>query len=166
MKTNPIRRNENIVRLSHDHHAGLLFCWKIRQGLNIQTDLGRILNYVRYFWTTHLEPHFREEETWLFVLPEDAGIIRATNEHRQIGILVNAILSGLSADAPRLLEALADTVDKHIRFEERELFPHLEKQLTKPQLESIGNQIKENPHLPDTWQDEFWKQTTRSRGAF
>jgi len=30
MKTKPIKRNENIMKLSKEHHFSLLFCWKIR----------------------------------------------------------------------------------------------------------------------------------------
>lgn len=164
MKTSPIRRNKNIVTLSHDHHAGLLFCWKIRQGLRKHADTGRILPYVHYFWQQHLRPHFKEEEAFLFILPEDAGIMRAKDEHHRIRILVDAILTGpgSSARALQLLPALADAVDNHIRFEERDLFPHLENLLSEKQLESIGHHINENPHLPDDWRDEFWKDTTHS----
>lgn len=162
MKTSPIRRNKNIVTLSHDHHAGLLFCWKIRQGLKNQTDPERILGYIRYFWQTHLQPHFREEETLLFILPDDPGIARARDEHHQIGVLVNSILNGPSSDVSHLLPVLADTVDNHIRFEERHLFPHLEKQLSGTQLETIGKRLNKNPHSPDSWPDEYWKDTTHS----
>lgn len=162
MKTQPIRRNKNIVSLSHDHHAGLLFCWKIRQGVKNQIEPERMLAYVRYFWHHHLKPHFQEEETSLFILPDDAGIIRARDEHRQINILAGAILNGPPAETLRLLPIVADAVDKHIRFEERDLFPHLEKQLSDTQLESIGRHINEKPHLPDDWEDEFWKDTTHS----
>lgn len=162
MKTQPIRRNKNIVSLSHDHHDGLLFCWKIRQGLKNQTDAERILAYVRYFWQNHLQPHFREEETLLFILSDDPLIARARGEHHQISVLIDSILNGPSAETHRLLPVLADAVDNHIRFEERELFPYLEKQLPETKLETIGKQLNENPHLPDSWPDEYWKDTTHS----
>jgi len=162
MKTQPIRRNKNIVSLSHDHHAGLLFCWKLRQGLKRRTEPGRILAYIHYFWQHHLLPHFSEEEAFLFILPDDPGIARAKDEHQRIGVLVDSILTGPSEGILRLLPVLADAVDNHIRFEERDLFPYLEKQLSEAQLESIGRHINENPHLPDNWRDEYWKVTTHS----
>lgn len=164
MKTSPIRRNKNIVTLSHDHHAGLLFCWKLRQGLKKQVDPARMLSYVHYFWQQHLRPHFREEEAFLFILPEDPGIVRAKDEHHRIRVLVDAILagSGSSGHALQLLPLLANTVDNHIRFEERDLFPRLEKELSEKQLESIGHHINEKPHLPDDWRDDFWKDITHS----
>jgi hemerythrin-like domain-containing protein len=53
---------------------------------------------------------------------------------------------------------LADQLDKHIRFEERELFPHLEKILLPDQLERIGKQLKEaaGPEEEDRYGDAFW----------
>jgi hemerythrin-like domain-containing protein len=49
-------------------------------------------------------------------------------------------------------------VDNHVRYEERELFPHLEEILTEQQLESIGKQIsaQHDPNLKDDFADEFW----------
>jgi hemerythrin-like domain-containing protein len=53
---------------------------------------------------------------------------------------------------------LADQLDKHIRFEERELFPHLEKVLQPDQLERIGKLLKEaaGPEEEDRYEDAFW----------
>src|SRR5690606_513505 len=113
----------------------LLFCWKIRQGLkrNIETD--RMKKYVSYFWKLHYFPHFYEEETVLFILEDDPGCRRAVREHREIEQLIREIEVGLT-DAAKL-ELLADKVEQHVRFEERELFPHLEKALSAEQLRKI-----------------------------
>jgi hemerythrin-like domain-containing protein len=56
------------------------------------------------------------------------------------------------------LEKIADMVDAHVRYEERELFPHLERKLSKEQLENIGNLIlKYHPSsFQDQYQDPFW----------
>lgn len=157
-----MKRNKHIVSLSHDHHDGLLFCWKIRQGIKNRVDPLRIVRYVRYFWQDHLLSHFREEEQLLFILPGDEKVARALDEHRQVAVLVNGLLNGPAADAYPLLSVLADTVDNHIRFEERILFPYLEKRLPEAQLENIGRQLNKNPHLPDAWPDAYWKDTTPS----
>jgi hypothetical protein len=76
--------------------------------------------------------------------------------------LINALITSPDAEGHRILPVLADAVDNHIRFEERDLFPHLEKQLSEAQLESAGNRINEKPHLSDDWPDEFWKDNKRS----
>ena len=36
--TKPLKRNPNLVPLSREHHYGLLFCWKLKQGLANGTD--------------------------------------------------------------------------------------------------------------------------------
>ncbi len=58
------------------------------------------------------------------------------------------------------LQEFASLLEAHIRFEERTLFPYLEKEIPPEELERIGVAI-ENDHLkktPFTWQDEFWIQ--------
>ena len=78
----PIKRSEHIAVLSRDHHAGLLFCWKIKEGLKHAVDLQRINQYVKYFWEGHLQEHFREEETLLFSKLDDELTNRAKRDHK------------------------------------------------------------------------------------
>ena len=153
----PIKRNEHIVKLSKDHHFTLLFCWKIRNGLKFGVAPTRIVNYVNYFWQHLMQPHFNEEETILFAPVKDAAVQRALDEHAQIAEQIR----GLTADennAVNQLSTLAYTVDNHVRYEERELFPHLENVLTDEQLNAIGKQLdaQHGPILKDNFADEFW----------
>ncbi|WP_018614499.1 hemerythrin domain-containing protein [Segetibacter koreensis] len=157
MEKKPIKRNEHIVKLSKDHHFTLLFCWKIRNGLKFEIEPGRIEKYVQYFWQHHLQPHFKEEETILFAPVKDAAVQKALDEHAQITQQINTLPSAGNNLADQL-SILAGTVDNHVRYEERELFPHLEKVLTNEQLETIGKQIaaQNDPTLKDDFADEFW----------
>lgn len=158
MKNQPLKRNENLVKLSRDHHAGLLFCWKIRQGVKYHIETDRMTRYVRYFWDHHFATHFKEEEEFLFSPVQDEMVKKALNDHQKIKIFVDKIrVSGMENDEEVLLE-LADTVDDHIRFEERVLFPHLQEKLSEQELELIAEQIVDEP-LTDTYQDEFWKKS-------
>jgi iron-sulfur cluster repair protein YtfE (RIC family) len=61
-----MKRNDNIVWLSRDHHSGLLCSWKVRQGVKKEIEPGRIKNYILYFFENHLEDHFKAEEEVLF----------------------------------------------------------------------------------------------------
>ena len=56
------------------------------------------------------------------------------------------------------MEKLANLVDEHVRYEERELFPHIENSLTGEQLETIGKKLNEAQPVPlkDVYTDEFW----------
>ena len=124
----PLKRHRAIVSFSKDHHFGLLLVWKIRQGLNKAVEPERISNYVTFFFKEDLDKHFKEEEQLLFCeLPvEDVLRKQAEADHQSIYRLVEAI--GEKKNETSLLRQLADELEKHIRFEERELFNHLQKQ--------------------------------------
>jgi hemerythrin-like domain-containing protein len=158
MRENPIKRNKHIFRLSKDHHFTLLFCWKIRQGLKNGVETERIKNYVHYFWHHDMQAHFREEDEILFSdLRNDDKVRKAVEEHRQIEDQIDNLFKSFDEEktGDQLLN-LANTVDAHVRYEERNLFPYLEKTLTEAQLEAIGLQLKEQPALFDIYEDEFW----------
>lgn len=157
MEKKPIKRNKHIVKLSKDHHFTLLFCWKIRNGLKFEAVPGRIIKYVQYFWQYHMQPHFIEEETILFAPIKDTEVQKALDEHARIAEQIKAF-DTVGDNAANQLSTLANTVDNHVRYEERELFPHLEKVLNDEQLENIGKQIAAHHHpaLKDDFADEFW----------
>ncbi len=160
MEKKPIKRNENIAKLSRDHHASLMFCWKLRHGIKFQIDPARMINYVDYFTANHLEPHFKEEEEILFAPLQDAKVQRAIDEHTIIKTTLQKIHQSSPENQMEELVHLADLIDAHVRYEERVLFPHLEKELSEEQLENIGKIIKDAP-LKDNYEDEFWLKKTR-----
>jgi hemerythrin-like domain-containing protein len=156
MVKKPLKRSEHIKKLSREHHFSLLFCWKIRQGLKKEVATERIRKYIQYFWEHHLQPHFHEEEKILFAPVTDNPVKRAINEHKYIRLLIEYLGDSKNNDRKTLMK-IADMVDEHVRYEERELFPHLERKLTKEQLENIGSQIqKHHTSLQDEYEDQFW----------
>ncbi len=158
METKPIKRSEHIMKLSKEHHSGLLFCWKIRQGLKREVATERIIKYTQYFWSNHLDVHFREEETLLFSPLKDELVQKAIEDHKQIKHTLDALQESSADDAKQKLMHLANLVDDHIRYEERKLFPHLEKTLSDEQLEKIGKQLAalQPSSLNDDFEDQFW----------
>jgi hemerythrin-like domain-containing protein len=160
----PIKRSEHIVTLSKDHHFSLLFCWKIRSGVKAQIEPIRIIKYVQYFWEQHMKPHFMAEETFLFTPVKDIQVEKALSQHAAIREQINS----LSADAQDVvirLSTLADMVDDHVRYEERELFPHLESILSNAQLETIGKAlaVHDDHAKQDDYQDQFWMKNKSGR---
>lgn len=159
MERKPIKRNPHIVKLSQDHHASLLFCFKLRQGLRHGVAASRMKPYVDYFSHHHFREHFAEEEQILFAPLKDKHdemVQRALDEHVKVLSLVDAILSPTGGTDQQFAQ-LAQMVDDHVRFEERVLFPHLESVLSEDQLEEIGKQLPNKP-LGDHYADEFWKK--------
>ncbi len=152
-----MKRHESIVALSREHHFGLLFCWKIRQGIKKQVPPERIQPYVKYFWDNHLQRHFEEEETLLFACLQDSLVEQAVLEHRHIRELVDTV-SNTNAVTENQLNNLVDTVDGHIRFEERTLFPHIERELTEKKLAELEVRLRElhQGQEKDEYLDEFW----------
>jgi len=152
-----MKRNINLQELSKDHHHGLLFAWKIRQGLKNQASFFRIKDYILYFFNNSLLSHFKEEETVIlpFLADENDLKQKVIKDHRSLEAMVSKI--SVREEAEDLLQ-LAELLEQHIRFEERSLFPFLQQQLTDVELDKIGSQI-ENNHLPfvDSYADEFWK---------
>jgi hemerythrin-like domain-containing protein len=163
MKTQPIKRSENIMPLSRDHHSGLLFCWKIKQGIKNGIPFWRINKYINFFWDKHLSTHFVEEEILLFSLLNAPVVMRAKEEHVVLTELFARIkMQGLDNGNMYLL--FVDMLSQHIRFEERDVFPYLEKELPSASLSCIGtflNKLHEKP-FEDTYTDEFW--TGRAAG--
>ncbi len=154
----PIKRHQAIVSFSKDHHFGLLLVWKIRQGLEKAVNAERISKYVVYFFKEDLQRHFKDEEQLLFCkLPvDDALRKRAEEEHQSIYDLVTAIDENKN-DA-NLLNQLENELEKHIRFEERELFNHLQTKITPAGLELIEKRISNNGKtIDEKWEDVFWE---------
>ena len=153
----PIKRNLNIKELSRDHHFGLLFCWKVKEGIKKNVFLERINKYVCFFWKGHLQPHFLEEELLLFNNVNDALCDKALEEHRLIRAQVENIASQNNLSKHHYLD-LIEAINNHIRFEERVLFPHLEIILSGEILNKIGLFLASDQHssFKDNYGDEFW----------
>lgn len=151
-KLSPLKRHPALVHLSHDHHHGLLLCWKIRQGFKLGIDPSRIKAYCEWFWDTHLQAHFEEEEKLIFpVLPADDPMIKqALNEHKRLRKLFSSW-----ENAEKTLGQIEEELEKHIRFEERVLFPVIQEKATSAQLDEIAAAAKEEKFV-DLVRDPFW----------
>jgi len=158
----PIKRHQALISFSKDHHFGLLLVWKIRQGLHTVISNERISNYVLFFFKEDLERHFEEEEQLLFCKLSVDDVLRkqAEAEHQSIYNLVAAI--GEKKGDTTLLNQLADELEKHIRFEERELFNHLQNNIAAEELEAIAGRFSNNSRAIDNnWEDLFWEKETK-----
>lgn len=154
----PIKRHQALVSFSKDHHFGLLLVWKIKHGLANAVSNERISNYVLFFFKEDLEKHFKEEEQLLFCeLPADDALRKqAEAEHHTIHSLVTAIAE--NKDDANLLNQLANVLEKHIRFEERELFNRLQNNIKAEKLELIAGRFANNSKaIDDRWKDVFWE---------
>ncbi len=155
-ETKPIKRSVQLAPLSREHHDGLLFAWKIKQGLENNTPLEMLRKYSMWYWRHHIKPHFYQEEKILIPhMPADHPMaIRLKEEHDHIRELV----LGLDEQADkRSLQILCDLLNQHIRFEERELFGYLENLLSTEKLDFVFKELEKHPLKSEDWkEEEFW----------
>jgi hemerythrin-like domain-containing protein len=154
-ETKPIQRSRQLAPLSREHHDGLLFAWKIKQGLEHKAPLEKLREYSLWYWRNHIKPHFFQEEKILLpYLPSGHPMaVRLKEEHDHI----RELILGLDDEADkRNLIILGDLITQHIRFEERELFNYLEELLPPEKLNDIFEQLEKYPLKCCEWTDEFW----------
>ncbi|UOE40962.1 hemerythrin domain-containing protein [Chryseobacterium suipulveris] len=157
MEKKPIKRNENLVPVSREHHATLLFCWKLRNGVKMEIEPERITKYMNWFWKHHLEHHFDTEEKLLFIDHNDEMVKKGLEEHQRILAKINEINLRTEEKSYPLYHELADLVDQHTRYEERELFPYLEEKFSDQKLDEIGKTLHSEEHTAlENYDDEFW----------
>ena len=129
------RRHDRLIPLTHDHHHALAHARRLR--IAAEADPGeRRAAAVKFvdFFERDAVTHFREEEEVLFPLVVHATevetfLVRALLEHVRIHALVDRLrreVDGRLVSAEVLLE-LAAAFEEHIRFEEKVLFPLVER---------------------------------------
>lgn len=161
----PIKRSVHLQPLSREHHEGLLFVWKLRQGLNNHIALERLKEYTSWYWKNHIKPHFYQEEKILlpFFNPADALALRLKEEHDYIRELIIAI--GHEPVRHDFVQ-LCNLIDAHIRFEEREFFAYLELHLSEQELKDVQILLDEKPvNFTEDWKDAFWERNQNQKAS-
>jgi len=145
-------RHPSLTPLSHDHHHGLALALRCRkQALGQLKPMGlkglkERTQELRDFFASNLVVHFRAEEEVLFpqmraLVPESEAIIEhLIRDHQQLRVAMSQ-LEG-EAGLGKLIFDLGDLLERHIRKEERELFPLFEQHVGETGAERIGNEIK------------------------
>jgi len=157
----PLKRSVELQAISREHHDGLLFVWKIRQGLDNHTSIEKLKEYTGWYWRNHIKSHFYQEEKIL--LPYFPAMhpmaLKLKKEHDYIRELILEI--DKEADRHDIIR-LVDFIESHIRFEEREFFQYLEEHLTKQDMTDVYGQLVKHPVISDEanatqgWKDPFW----------
>lgn len=153
MTPKPLKRHKALVSFSREHHHGLLLSWKIRSGFSKNIEVERIKTYADWFFENHLVPHFELEETHIFPLlePSNELVKRALADHRRLKRLFKT-----EDEIEKSLSKIEEELEQHIRFEERVLFPEIQKVATEDQLNVI-EKIHHHEGFEDNLDDEFWK---------
>ena len=144
-----IARHPSLIPLSHDHHHGLALALRCRkQALGQIKPMGaaglreRASEFVA-FYTNNLQAHFRAEEEVALraALPETGLVIdELIRDHAAMRQAVLQLDAG--AGLAKLIFDLGDLLERHIRKEERELFPLFERHIESLPAESIGASLE------------------------
>jgi iron-sulfur cluster repair protein YtfE (RIC family) len=144
-------RHPSLTPLSHDHHHGLALALRCRkQSLGQLKPMGaeglRLrAAELREFFDKKLIPHFRAEEEVLFPLmraaaPESAALLDdLLRQHETFRQGVKALAAGTGVS--KLIFDLGDLLERHIRREERELFPLFEQYVESSRAVAAGREI-------------------------
>jgi hemerythrin-like domain-containing protein len=138
-----MKRSAALLQLSREHHGALVLALAAKRAAaaNHAADIAMVAKRIGATFARELEPHFREEETWLLPQLLAAGeaerVARTLAEHAELRALVAQLHQ---PDAATLLR-FAERLKAHVRFEEDELFAAAEKRaIERPDASSTGSE--------------------------
>jgi hemerythrin-like domain-containing protein len=146
-------RHPSLVLLSHDHHHGLALALRCRkQSLGQIKPMGadglraRAQEFLK-FYRDNLAAHFKAEEEILFPLMRDQVVgcgdmlDQLAREHEHLRRAMPQLEAGTGL--AKLIFDLGDLLERHIRKEERKLFPLFEAHVDTAQADEVGAKLKE-----------------------
>lgn len=140
-----MRRAAALASLSRDHHQALVVAQQLRRATDATAAEARAA-FLAY-WTGHGRLHFRLEEELLFPAhaghgdPHDPVILRALGQYAMIRHHADALAAATSADHGGL-EQLGTELAAHVRLEEREVFPLIERVMPERELDALAQALE------------------------
>lgn len=140
-----MKRHPALHALSREHHPALVLAMACKRAANSDSDEKIIETCSRVIrdFDTDMDRHFRQEETHLLPLLQQAGqtalVERTLEEHKHL----RAMAESLREHDTGVLGAFGQALSEHVRFEEQELFPAAEKSVPLDRLAAaLINHVK------------------------
>ncbi len=139
-----MKRHEALAPLSREHHQTLILAQLLKKGAPVYKGLPAKLkekaDYAKQQFEGGIKKHFQQEETILEKMKDSHGDIKniaaeIIQEHQQLTALFLSL--NTTADLETALDSLGTALEKHIRKEERVLFPLLQQQCSEEQLQDV-----------------------------
>jgi len=140
-----VKRHPQLQPLSDEHHAALVLARRMRREGQAAADgaaLGEAWRDARARFARELEPHFRVEESVLFPLLESAGEAALVEQARSDHARLRELIGGPPDPAAAI--AFGELLHRHVRSEERALFPRAEAVLRPEELEAVGRAARQD----------------------
>ena len=137
------RRHDSLIPLTHDHHHTLAQARRLKDlgKTDDETQRRNVANDFINFYFGRAVRHFHEEEELFFAPlvdhPETREmVLRAVSDHLRLHAWVRTIKRQLSSGQadPGLLDQISDLLTEHVRFEEQDLFPMIERLIPEESL--------------------------------
>ena len=144
-----IKRSRQLKPLSSEHHQALLVSFQLKKGLaghgdsaGAPKDMPGLLNLARRFEEAVFRPHARAEEELLGRHLPPLDMKRLAAEHAELTRLLEVARQARAAEARHALVAFAELLERHVRWEERELFGACEKAMAAEDLAMVGTELE------------------------
>jgi hemerythrin-like domain-containing protein len=147
-----MKRHRSLYPLSHDHHHALVQARNldIASADEDQSNLRSAATRFASFWKSDMQRHFAQEEQ--IVLPllakhtvaDGAEIGETLEQHAAIVQLIEELIEKLARRETieaSLLINLAESLRRHIRYEESELFPAVEASVPEEELRLMNGRL-------------------------
>jgi hemerythrin-like domain-containing protein len=139
-----VKRSAALASLSRDHHQVLVVAQRLSRASNQTASEARQV-FARY-WVAHGRRHFRLEEE--VVLPSYAAygdphhpvVLRALGDHVAIRKDADALVGGATVPLDAV-HAVGARLTAHVRLEERELFPMIERAMPPGELLAVARKL-------------------------
>jgi hemerythrin HHE cation binding domain-containing protein len=140
-------RHDSLLPLTRDHHHALAQARRLKTGAISpeHATRARAADDFLNFYLGRALHHFREEEELFFPPAADFDearplVVRAVMEHLNIHRLVGLLKDELASTSvsANLLGEISEALRLHVRFEEDELFPLIERLVPSGRLEQIA----------------------------
>jgi hemerythrin-like domain-containing protein len=139
-----MKRHRALQPLSRDHHVALSVALRLRRAA--EDDVSAAREAFLAFWRDHGAAHFRVEEDVLLPAfadhgdPDEACVVRMLVDH----VRIRAAARRLDDEREPSLESLHDlgaALERHVRLEEREVFPLIEAAMPEAAAEALAEEV-------------------------
>ena len=142
-KQPPIVRHEALAPLSRDHYVGLVQARHLILAAD-EDDVARRKAVEEFIdaWEREIAVHFRDEERLLSALMDEKDRQRLLDEHARLTELATKVCAQrrqIDPD-PLTLREFGQSLEQHIRWEERELFSRIQDRMNPSRLDELQKQ--------------------------
>jgi hypothetical protein len=144
-----MRRSRQLKPLSSEHHQAMLVAFQLKMGLaghpesaGAPKDLPGLLALARRFDEQVFRTHSRTEEDVLGRHLTGADLHRLGSEHAELTRLLESARTARPPELRAALTGFAELLERHVRWEEREVFPYAEDHVDEETLATIGGELE------------------------